>query len=316
LTDPGAYLAAWGLAGAPCRLVARRENHVYRVDTPDGPRALRLHRPGLRSAAELKSELDWMAALAAAGLSVPVPQPTREGALFVAADGGVADLLSWIDGAPMGIDGRLAALADPAAAYRALGAEMARLHTVSDAWAPPPGFTRPAWDEAGLVGPAPLWGRFWENPALTPAQSALLAAARDRARDRLRTRAGALDYGLIHADLVPENVILTAAGPALIDFDDAGFGARAFDLATAANRALREPGAAALIAALLEGYTAHRPLSPADLALFQALRAFSYVGWVVPRLAEPGAAARNARFIAQAEAFARILLDAKEPLHG
>ena len=64
LTDPAPYLAAWGLAGAPCRLVAQRENRVYRVETPDGARALRLHRAGYRSPAELKSELDWMAALA------------------------------------------------------------------------------------------------------------------------------------------------------------------------------------------------------------------------------------------------------------
>lgn len=320
MTDPGAYLAAWGLAGAPCRLVARRENHVYRVETATGPAALRLHRPGLRSGAEMASELDWMAALAAGGLSVPAPRPTPEGAFTVAIGGVTADLLDWIEGAPMGVDGALAPLGDPAAVYRALGHEMARLHALSDAWAPPAGFARPSWDADGLVGPTPLWGRFWENPLLTPAARDLLARARDAARDRLAARADALDTGLIHADLVPENVIVTAPGPtpglAMIDFDDGGFGARAFDLATAANRALRADGAEALIGALIAGYETLRPVDRGDLALFQALRAFTYVGWIVPRLGEPGARARAGRFIALAETLARNLLDAKEPIHG
>ncbi len=95
----------------------------------------------------------------------------------------------------MGIDGRLAALDDAAAAYRALGGEIARLHDVCDAWTPPADFTRPAWDADGLVGPAPLWGRFWENPLLSPVGRDLLSAARDMARDRLAARMGTVDYG-------------------------------------------------------------------------------------------------------------------------
>ena len=257
-----------------------------------------------------------MAALAAGGLAVPVPQPTLDGALSTEAGGVTADLLSWIDGQPMGVDGRLSPLGDAAAAYRALGTEMARLHALSDAWEVPAGFTRPAWDAGGLVGEAPLWGRFWENPLLSADQAHLLAAARDLARDRLAAREGVLDFGLIHADLVPENVILAAAGPVMIDFDDGGWGARGFDLATAANRALREDHSAVLTSALIEGYTATRRLDLAGLALFQALRSFTYVGWIVPRLAEPGARARADRFIALAERLARALLDQKERPNG
>lgn len=316
LSDPGAYLGAWGLEGAPCKLVARRENHVYRVETAAGPRALRLHRPGLRSTAELQSELDWMAALAANAIAVPEPQRTLDGARFTQRHGVVADMLLWIDGQPMGLDGRLARLPDAPASYRALGAEMARMHDVCDAWAPPPGFDRPAWDVDGLIGPAPLWGRFWENPLLTPDQRILLVAARDLARERLSARESAMDFGLIHADLVPENVILTGDGLVMIDFDDGGWGARAFDVATAANRAVREDNAGALIEALVEGYAARRPLDRADLGLFQALRAFTYVGWIVPRIGEPGARARADRIIALAESMARNLLNGREETFG
>jgi len=39
-----------------------------------------------------------------------------------------------------------------------------------------------------------------------------------------------------------------------------------------------------------------------------AIRAMTYVGWIVPRMAEDGAQARNARFIQQARALAQAYL--------
>lgn len=315
LTDQSAYLAEWGLGDAPCHLIAARENQVFRIETPDGPAALRLHRAGYRSRAALRSELDWMAELARGGLSVPTPRPTPDGRLCVEADGVVADILSWVNGAPMGADGRLAPLDEAPATYRALGREMARLHDLSDAWTLPEGFVRPRWDLDGFVGDTPLWGRFWDNPLLTCDQAARLAEARDLAREKL-THGAPTDFGLIHADLVPENVILSEGGPVLIDFDDGGWGYRAFDLATVANRALRETGSAALIDALLDGYTSRRLFDPADLPLFQALRSFTYVGWIIPRLREAGAEARAIRFIAMADRMARQLIDGTGERYG
>ena len=40
------------------------------------------------------------------------------------------------------------------------------------------------------------------------------------------------DYGLIHADLISENMLWTGEHPYLIDFDDGGWGFRDFELAT------------------------------------------------------------------------------------
>ena len=39
----------------------------------------------------------------------------------------------------------------------------------------------------------------------------------------------------------------------------------------------------------------------AYLDLFLALRAVTYVGWIVPRIDEPGSPGRNTRFIKDAE---------------
>ena len=63
----------WSLGDAPITLVAARENQVYRVDHTNGPAALRLHRPGYRTNAEINSELQWMAMLAENSIAVPTP---------------------------------------------------------------------------------------------------------------------------------------------------------------------------------------------------------------------------------------------------
>jgi Ser/Thr protein kinase RdoA (MazF antagonist) len=304
-----AALAHWGFADAQPRLIAQRENAVYRVETPDGPVALRLHRPGLRSEAELWSELQWMKMLARNRLMVPAPITASDGSLLLTMNGTMIDVLTWLDGTPMGRDGALSDLPDPAAGFAALGQIMARMHDLADDWTLPPGFRRPAWDGAGLVGDAPLWGRFWENPELSAAQALLLIRARDYARGAFDRVYAKVDYGLIHADLVPENVLLHGDGLRVIDFDDGGFGYRLFDLATAANRAERADPTGSLRDALVKSYRTHRPVDPAALALFQALRSFTYVGWIVPRMDEAGAGPRCARFIADACLRASALLD-------
>jgi Ser/Thr protein kinase RdoA (MazF antagonist) len=299
-------LTLWGLSGHKATLVAERENHVYRVDAA-APLALRLHRRGMRSAAELLSELDWMAALAARGLSVPRPHPALDGALCHDINGRIVDVLGWLDGVPMGKGGRLNPAVDGLAAYRALGRAMALLHLKSDDWTPPPQFQRHAWDFDGLLGEAPLWGRFWENPRLTPSEADLMTQARDKARNQLAALPFP-DYGLIHADLVQENVLIGQNGPHLIDFDDGGYGYRLFDMATVLNFILREPDPLPLQQAFTQGYLATRPIDLSALPLFQAIRAFTYVGWIVPRLSEPGADARHTRFIALATSMAETLL--------
>lgn len=302
-----AALALWGLAGAPTGLVAARENHVYRVEAPRGALALRLHRPGYRSDAEIASELDWMAALAARGVAVPRPVPSRAGRLLERTGGWQADMLGWIEGPTLAE--ALAAGAPAAPLMEALGGTLARLHAASDNWRPGPGFTRWSWNLAGLAGPAPLWGRFWENPTLGPDDAAMLARFRSRAATELERIGPRLDTGLIHADPIPDNVLLAEDGPRLIDFDDGGWGPRLFDVSTALIKLEGRPDLPALRDALLAGYCAVRPLEANGFALIHALRAASYVGWTAERLNEPEGDARNTAAIARARRIVGAWLD-------
>lgn len=295
-----AALEPWGLQDASASFVAGRENRVFRVQSPDGEFALRLKRPGYRSDAELLSELQWLEAMGCAGLHVPAPLPSRNGRLLEIVDGQRVDLLSWLPGRPMGSSREPLALAEPAAVFHRLGRETARMHRACDAWVRPASFARCAWDVDGLLGDNPVWGRFWENPTLDGPTRRLFEDFRATAAQTLLLCAHTLDYGLIHADLVRENVLLDGERIGMLDFDDAGFGFRLFDLATTLLKNLAEPNYGSLKAALLAGYARERTLDLELLELFIVLRALTYVGWIVPRMQEDGSEARNRRFIESA----------------
>ena len=296
MTDTLALQAAahWPQITGQPDLFMRRENVVYRVQTTLGPHALRLHRPGYHTTDALRSELDWMAMLAGQGVLVPRPMPSRDGELLVRVGDRHASLLSWLPGHPMGRSGQPLALTGTARTdlFTAIGAQMARLHALTDRWSPPPGFTRPRWDRDGLVGDAPFWGRFWEGD-----DSALLIQVRDRAREMLVTPPH--DTGLIHADLVNENVLVDGPHVHFIDFDDSGFGYRVFDLATTLYKAADEPDLPVLQQALLAGYATQRPLPDLELLpLFIVLRSVTYLGWIASRANEPGMAAKAGTYLA------------------
>lgn len=310
-------LAHWGGARQAPRLIANRENAVFRVTLADGARvALRLHRAGYQTHAAVRSELRWMRLLADAGFRCCVPVATKAGALTVQVGGRVVSMLGWLDGAPLGASGVTPASdkAQQVALFARLGAMIAQLHAFTDALMLPDGFVRPCWDENGLIGETPLWGRFWDSPALVPPERDLLARARDTARGELAAfrREGA-DFGLIHADILRENVLADQSGLALIDFDDCGFGFRMYDLGVALTQNIGEPHAAALSAALISGYRGERTLpdhAVRRLDMFIMLRTFASCGWIMTRAARDHEEQR--RFAQRAVDCARAFLNGRD----
>ncbi len=291
-------LRLWGFEGAHWFLIAARENRVFQIRTIDGARyALRPHRRAFRSDAELNSELDWMSALADGGLNIPAPIAALDGAYLHCVDDVQVDVLSWVPGAQLGETGQPLKLTDRRGAFRQIGIEMARLHRISDAWDPPKAFDRWSWDRAGLLGEQPIWGRFWENPTLSAEDKSLFSVAREHAAQQLSELEKDLDYGLIHADLVRENIMIDGDRVCLIDFDDGGWGFRLFDVATFLFKNRSEPDFGALETAFLDGYRNLRTLDTDALDLFMMLRAFTYVGWIIDRMKEAGSAQRNKRFV-------------------
>lgn len=277
--------ALWG--GRLERLILARENAVFEIVLPAGNRAaLRLHRRGYQGADAIASELWWCAELAALGLPVPRPIPSLQGrALETLSTGRHASLVAWLDGVAMGTAGQ--PFADPVAVqidrHFRLGRLLRHLHQATVSLALPAGFARPHWDADGLVGDSPFWGRFWDHPAALPDQTAVLIAARDTLRAELprHVMAGGT-CGLIHADVLRENVLVSEPGLSLIDFDDSGFGFHLYDLGTVLSQNQYEPARDDLRDALMAGYGT----DAVDMVeLFTMARTMASVGWTMPRLA-------------------------------
>ena len=286
----------WDVVDPVLRLIKYRENAVFEVNGAADFRAvLRVHRQGYHSDDHLASELRWMAMLAEGGMKVPAPIASRRGAFMIRAESPAVpgswqvDMLSWLQGVelgqvgePLDLEGR-----DPRTVFSQIGAAMATLHNLSAAWPEQDSVPRHAWDRDGLVGPSPFWGPFWELDMLSDDQKALVLDARKAIAEDLHSYPGtARNYGLIHADFVPENVMLGQDGVMIIDFDDAGFGWHMFDIVTALYWLADEPAYTGIRDAFLSGYRGLRALSEADLAMwevFATARSLTYLGWVHTR---------------------------------
>jgi Ser/Thr protein kinase RdoA (MazF antagonist) len=275
--------------GTDLRLIRNRENAVYEMRLPGGARAaLRLHRQGYQGDAAIRSELWWCAELARTGVAVPAPLASRSGeSLVTLSTGRAASCIAWVEGVPLGEAGEPlpGTAAQRLERFFALGRLVAEVHDATDRLTLPPWFTRPRWDRDGLTGNAPFWGPFWEHPALTAEEAAEMRAARDALRAWLsawQDQPGAM--GLIHADVLRENVLVNDHSLSLIDFDDSGFGFRLYDLGTVMSQNLYEPDRFALADALVAGYTTRRRADAVSVLAFTLARTLASVGWAAPRL--------------------------------
>jgi len=273
--------------------VSIAENIVFRVsDCAGGTYVLRLHRPGYHSYKALASEQLWATALRSDGIAAPRAHATAQGAYFarVQIEGQYryASLLEWVAGDTL-LDVMRSGSGPGmlAHSFGQLGELMARLHQQACAWTPPPEFERHSFDEDGFAGPAPFWGRFWECSLVSRQQRTALARLRPRIRRALSTLSKDRDsFSLIHADLHPGNVVVGPEGLHIIDFDDAGFGWHAYDIAVALMSYRDSPNLEQLLSALAAGYRRCRPLAPETLEqvpLFLPVRGLAWLGWMDAR---------------------------------
>jgi Ser/Thr protein kinase RdoA (MazF antagonist) len=285
----GKALAQYGVPeDAPLSLLKHRENSVFAfADPTSGARyVIRVHRAGYQTDQSIRSELQWMDALRGSGVKTPEVLKGLDGeVVHTVATEAVpeprhCDVLRWIDGV-------VPDESNIAQSFRTLGEIGARCHLQARHWKRPQGFYRQSWDEEGLLGEHPIVGRFWDLEQLTDQQRDLLFTARAVLRERLRQFGKAPDrYGLIHADLMPENIIISAAGVQIIDFDDCGFGWNLYDLGTALFLYLGQEVFDTLLEAWVAGYRAVQELPDAHLAMLPAfllLRAYYALSWVHSR---------------------------------
>ncbi|MFN0183253.1 MAG: phosphotransferase enzyme family protein [Aquabacterium sp.] len=282
-----ALLGRFGVRAYALRCVARLDCEVWRVRPQAGPDlALRLYALSHQDPAAIHAELEFLDALAAAGLHVPVPQCGADGTrLQRHPDGRYAVLLSWQAGrqhdrgltpARLAAVGRFTGIVHRVA--RALVAS-GRVHMAREA-AP---LDLPAWAAGKRPGMERLGAS--HRGLLRDAAARLHAAIEGFGR-------GPDVWGLVHGDLHPWNLLFVRGAAGAIDFTDCGMGHYVMDLA-ATLQYLRYPLAgnhdhrpqyAALRDALLRGYAAeHTP--PAQLAqqvsVLVTARLFLTLAWML-----------------------------------
>jgi Ser/Thr protein kinase RdoA (MazF antagonist) len=275
--------------------VLASENTTYRVTSTDAAAyALRVHRPGYHTLAELESENAWTGGLAAAGIATPRPLATRAGAGYATvpygSDGDVrhVGMIEWLDGTSLE-DVLEEGSGDLVAIFGELGALIGRMHAHAERWARPYGFVRHRLDVDGLLGDAPFWGPFWDVPELSPSQRDLVLDMRVQLGAALHAYGTEGDrFGLIHSDLLPPNLLVRADGSvAAIDFDDTAYGWFLYDIAVALFEVSTDPRYDAFRAALVAGYRAERALTDDELArlpIFVLVRCLAEIGWFDSRL--------------------------------
>jgi len=282
-------LCAYDLEKAELKFLQYGENVIYRVDLPGESLQIRKGTPYVPNRYLLRlhawdepeyinSEMIWLSALAnSAKLPVPMPLRTLDGDYLLNIsdpDLGVSrwvTLLCWLDGRKRNKGLRPMQLS-------ALGRMVAKLHNFSSTWQPPEDFSRPKWDWAAQLGGSLFEVDRDELIETMPIQFQepfrIISTKAKNAMSSLGEGSNA--FGLIHADLYPENVLYRNRQAYPIDFEDCGYSYWIWDIAVALCTWAWEEGWERMQDGFYEGYAAIRTLPEEQWGLLDLFIATQY----------------------------------------
>ena len=288
----------WDVEVKSINLHLQSENTVFKVEGLDGNTyALRIHRKGYHDLEELNSEHVWTSSLSNAGLLVPEAVVTRSGEAYTSvsflnsSEYRYVGLVKWIEGTILNdliLDLEEKDVSD---VYESLGKVVAKFHKATIAWEKPKDFKRHSFDTDGFLGSKPFWGRFWEAQNATTREREKLSLIRNNITEILSKLPRDINsFGMIHADLHSQNVLIQGKSLSVIDFDDSGFGWYGFDLAVAIWDRLdfTATGCHFDIAykSLIRGYLEERPNAKdiiETIPTFLLMRTLMIIRWIEDR---------------------------------
>ena len=288
----------WDVEVKSINLHLQSENTVFKVEGLDGNTyALRVHRKGYHDLEELNSEHVWTSSLSNAGLLVPEAVVTRSGEAYTSvsflnsSEYRYVGLVKWIEGTILNdliLDLEEKDVSD---VYESLGKVVAKFHKATIAWEKPKDFKRHSFDTDGFLGSKPFWGRFWEAQNATTREREKLSLIRNNITEILSKLPRDINsFGMIHADLHSQNVLIQGKSLSVIDFDDSGFGWYGFDLAVAIWDRLdfTATGCHFDIAykSLIRGYIKERPNAKdiiETIPTFLLMRTLMLIRWIEDR---------------------------------
>lgn len=244
---------------ARLRLLMHDFNTTFRLDTTDGAKfAVRIDLNRRKPVAALDAEMAWLAAIDRdTDVVAPTPLATGDGRLYVPVEVDGVDgrlhmtVMSWLPGKDLDVP--------TVPATRELGRQMALLHEHAAGWAVPTGVAFPEIDSVMMDSPDRLrTGR----EDITEEQRRLFVRVFDRVEPAFDAMISAGVRMPIHADLHPWNVKWSRGKMSVFDFDDAGLGVAAQDLAISTFYLPDDERRDELRAALFDGYRTVRELPP------------------------------------------------------
>lgn len=239
-------------------LIGQSANMVFKVtDVQQSRYSLRLHAsksesmdPIWLASRVISSELAWLEALSCeTDVVVPVPRRNSSGEYVTETGGKRWTLLGWVEGEQK----PFIATAEEA---KQIGRMMGRLHRQASVWSAPDSFTRPAFDGSRIeqaLGKVRSWskdGRILEENVELLEEAGQRVLAMMHSLDRTPAH-----WGLIHADVIPSNLLFGEGECRPIDFGACGFGYFLLDIGWTFS--YTHP---ALRASLLEAYSEQFPL--------------------------------------------------------
>lgn len=282
-------LHEWGLEDCATKLLSLSENAVHSVTTQDGARyVLRLHRPGFREYHEIRSELEWLEALADGGVvrvARPVPNLRHDDLTVFRNSAGQTEygvLLEFMPGRQMTEEAYPDSVGD-------VGSLVARLHRHSCAWERPHDFRRTTWTVDRLIGAGGDYGDWRDTRGLSGSDRRILEHAEFMMRrEILGIPRNPRTVGLIHTDVRDDNLFTMDDGSlAVIDFDDCGFGYYLFDVACSFTFLEDRLDLDDMVARYMDGYLAERGvIAQSDfmhLPAFVLLRRLEMLAWMERR---------------------------------
>ncbi|MFF2885882.1 phosphotransferase enzyme family protein [Paenibacillus sp. NPDC057967] len=214
-------------------LIGQSANTVFKVtDRQQSRYSLRLHAsksesmdPIWLAPRVISSELAWLEELSGeTDVVVPVPRKNSSGEYVTETSGKRWTLLGWMEGEQK----PFIATAEEAGQ---IGRMMGRLHRQASGWKVPDSFSRPAFD-GSRIEQALGKVRLWSEDGRIPQENVELLK---EAGQRVLAMMNSLDrtpehWGIIHADLIPSNLLFGSGECRPIDFGACGFGYFLFDL--------------------------------------------------------------------------------------
>lgn len=262
------------------------ENITCLVTENEHKYVLQINRIGYHNDEELESELLWMQELAGQ-LDIEIAT------VYKGEDG---ELLHYID-SPKGnkyrysvqsfVKGESLRKMSGDKLYeqmQQLGKITAKLHLISEKRTESKEKLKTfTWDIEDTLSENSRWGYYLELWNMSIEEKSFFEKVNTKIKDRLlKYGRNATNYGLIHADLHSENILIDGENIAVIDFDDCGYSWFLYDFASAVSQFVDNIDE--LKKSFLKGYESIRKLKEIDKEMIDdmiLLRRLVRMGWMI-----------------------------------